>query len=155
MLVAVTVVAGVAPVAQADDNSVYQAWGSQDAEIERWGEKIRATERSRLSRRKKAARVIRLLDELRETVAEVTTAVKAEQPSSEKGTEAKSLALKTNARFDGGIVNTRKALRLFLDGASAGKVDRYLRRGDALFDEAVAYEKRARRAFKEAGVQVE
>ncbi|MDQ3934920.1 MAG: hypothetical protein M3340_09870 [Actinomycetota bacterium] len=143
-----------APAARADDNGVYQAWIAHDAKFERLAEKIRATERSSRTRRQKATRIIALIDDMREVLAENTTGVRAQEPSSEKGTEAKALALKSNARVDASVLNTRKGLRLFLDGASQSKIDRYLRRGRVLIKEASAYAKRARTAFKEAGVSV-
>jgi hypothetical protein len=43
-------------------------------------------------------------------------------------------------------------MRLSLDGASRSKVDRSLKRADAYVDEAVRYEKKARTAFRDAGV---
>ncbi len=153
LLAALALVA--APAAQADDSSVLQAWNAHDAKFKRLGEKVRETERSNRTARQKAKRIIALTDDARELLAENTAGVKAEQASSEKGAEGRRLALKSNARFDAELAATRKGLRLFLDGASERRVDSYLRRAEELTRESLSYAKRARKAFREAGLDVE
>lgn len=154
VLLALAALAAGAPAAQADDNGVYQAWIAHDAQFERHSEKVRENTRSSRSPRAKAARLIRLVDDVRKVLAENSAGVRAQEPSTEKGAEGKSLALKSNARVDASVLSTRKAMRLFLDRASRSKVDRYIRRADALAKEATTYAKRARAAFREAGVAV-
>ena len=150
LVLALSVVA--APVAQADDNSVYQAWIAHDAEFDKHGAAVRKNERSDRSARSKAKRLIEIVEAARKTLAENTAGVDAQQPSSERGGDGKTLALKSNARLDLSFLSTRKAMRLFLDGASRRKVVRYLDRADSYIDEAVRYEKKARTAFRDAGV---
>ena len=145
----------LAPVVRADDRSVYDAWNAHDAQFDRNAEKMEENYQSGRSPRRKAKRLIALIDDTRELLAKNTAGVKAEQASSEKGAEARGLALKSNARFGESLLIARKGWRLFVDGASDRKVDRYLRRADVLLDESLSYAKRARSAFKEAGVSVQ
>ena len=154
LLLALAVALVTAPAAVADDNSVYQAWVAHDAKFAEFGAGVRKNNRSSTSPRKKAARLIELMDGVRKVLAENTAGVKGQTASSADGERGRTLALKCNARLDGSFLKTRKAMRLFLDGASRRKVDAYLDQADVLNEQASSYEMRARTAFKAAGVQI-
>jgi hypothetical protein len=143
-----------APAAQADDTSVYQAWTGHDSEFEQLGKDLRRHLRSwEKSGYRKGSKAIADVDKTRQTLAQVTSDVNTEQASSPRGGTAKSLALKSNDAFDASLAKLRKAVKLGMAG-KRGAMKRALDDADALLARSQRYVKKARTAFKEAGVAV-
>lgn len=151
---ALAAVAVAAPVALADDDSVYRAWTAHDDEFAQLGKDLRrqigAWEDSHY---RKGSKAIKTIDRTRATLAQVTSDVNAQQPSSDHGADGKKLALKSNAVFDASLAKMRKAIKLGMAGKLA-KMRRARSEAEDLAARAIRYEKRARAAFKAAGVAV-
>ena len=155
MAAVVTAAFGIAsPAAAADDNSVYRAYVSRDADFVKLGKHVRRGMRiwyrSGWKRSKPAlralARTVKACDEL-------IPAIDAEQPSSDHGARGKSAAI-ASVRFLGKSAATAgKGVRAGTAGHRA-RAKRLLARADRQLRQAGAEEKVARREFKAAGVQI-
>jgi hypothetical protein len=150
VLVAVLATLGAAAPAAADDQSVYAAWTSEDAEAERLQRAI-GREADRWGRTGRAGRLLRLIGEVRALVDRVTAAVTAEQPSSEAGARAKEFALSNLDNFDREFLLNRRAIKAAEDGRFR-RARRLLNRAERREDAANRAHRRARRAFREAGI---
>ena len=145
----------VPSVAQADDNSVYGAYVSRDAEFEQLGKELRgrmgAWQRSHS--RRTGRRVLDTVKKTRSAIAELSAAVKAQPSSSANGERAKSYALRSLRWFDSSQAALASSVRARLAGRRRDEVV-WLRRADARIDAAADNETLARRYFKRAGVQI-
>ena len=144
----------MAPAALADDNSVYGAYVSRDADFAKLGKQVRRGLRTwNRSGRKKSKPALRALRKTVKACDELIAAIKAEQPSSEHGKKGKAAAIASVAFIRKSAVTAAKAVRAGTRGHNA-KANKLFRQADRQLKRAGDKEKTARREFKAAGVQV-
>lgn len=151
LLLALALSLVAAPVAVADDKAVADAWVAHDSEYKQHNAALRKNAKSNRSPREKATRAMEIFDAVRKTLAKNQAHVKAQQPSSEHGADAKSFILKSNALADLVFINRRKAWRAYRDGNDA-KSERYDRRADKYMKRGDRYTAKAEAALRRAGV---
>lgn len=154
LLAALVALAAFAPVAQADDQSVFDAWVRENnalAKLETALGKNLKTWSSSSGR--KGGPALERITKIRALIARRTAAVNDEDASTSKGASARKNALANLRDYDAAMVKLRNAVRAGMDG-DAGKADRYLAQYDALVARARKYEKRARDAFVATGVEI-
>src|SRR3954470_5911586 len=90
-LVVTAIALGVlAPAALADDNSVYQAYVSRDADFSRLGKQLKKDLRAWVaSHRTKPGPALATIRDSRSACSDVVAAIKGQQPSSGNGTKAR------------------------------------------------------------------
>ena len=155
LVAALVAMAVAAPAAAADDASVYAAWTRFDADFERLGNDVRRGLRVfRRSNFRRGRPALRALAETRRKIDETAAAVSAEQPSSDPGSRAKALALRSLESFKAALTATSRGVRAGMRRRLRVMVRR-LRRADELLEASLRYERRARARFREAGVQVQ
>jgi hypothetical protein len=153
-LVAAAVLLAPPAPASADDQAVWSAYNSHSPVLHdaihayvRAGRRARA----RPSRTRRVRVWIRTGQRIREVVALVADEVRAEEPSSGAGRQAKSLALHSLRDWRASLAIQRKALRLYLRGRDRRSLH-FGRLAVRTFDRSKRLDKRALRAFREAGI---
>jgi hypothetical protein len=144
---------GAAP-ALADDNSVYQAYISRDADFSRAGKEVRRGVRIvEQSNGRRTGPLQRALRKTRNLCTELIEVVEAEESSSDAGRRAKEAAIES-------IRLLRQSTVALSRGVTAAKrgqrrrAARLARQAERLADRSIAATRRARRAFREAGVDL-
>ena len=156
MVVAVALVAmgAFAPVAVADDQSVYDAWVSRDADFARLGREARSAEREwERSNGQRTRRFLRVIRATQRVLREVDAAINAQTPSSDNGTRGKTLALRSNAYFHASLGHLRRAIVAF-KRRERRRAARHARAAEADLTRSGRAARGARRAFRAAGVQL-
>jgi hypothetical protein len=144
----------LAPAALASDDSVYQAYVSRDSDFTRLGNQLKKDLKAWVrSGRTKPAPALKTIRQSRSLCGDVVTAMKAESPSSSNGTKAKKQAIASVRSLSGSL----KALAGGIRARTAhhlAKAKRLAAKADALLKRSLREQKRARRFFKAAGVQI-
>jgi hypothetical protein len=154
ILFAIVALLVAAPAAVADDQGIYDAWIAHDSEFAQLSKDFDKGMRSwEKSGYKKPGKAYAAIDKTRKLLAQTNAEMKAQQSSSAKGAEAGNLALKSNSEFDAALAKVRKAVK-YATAGSDGKASAAFEDADALFTRSLKYEKRARKAFKAAGVAI-
>jgi hypothetical protein len=152
MVAMLAALAVAAPLAQADDQSVYDAWTAENSTLAKLesalGRNLKAWSRSGGS---KGAPALERISRIRALVARRRQAVAAEDPSSGAGGSGRKNALAALRHYDSAMVNLRRAVRAGMDG-DMRSARAYLGRYDALIERSQKYERRALAAFEDAGV---
>jgi hypothetical protein len=143
-----------AGVASADDTSVYGAYVSRDADFAKAAKQVRAGTRAwRRSHLKRPGKVLAALRRAGRLTRSLSATVKAEQASTDHGRAGKAAALASLRYLRLEFVAAAGSVR----AATAHKPKRAKRlaaQADRLSKRALAAERRARREFKAAGVQL-
>lgn len=143
-----------AGTAMADDNSVYGAYVSRDADFASLGKQVRAGLRTwKRSHYRRPARALRALRKTTRLIGDVSAAVKAEEPSSEPGRRGKAAALASMRYFRGSLTTLSASIRATTNRHPKRGL-RLARKGERLSKRADRATRRARGAFREAGVQI-
>jgi hypothetical protein len=154
VLIAAVIAFGVlAPLALADDNSIYQAYVSRDADFSRLGKQLKKDIRAwvRSGRTKPGAALATIRS--RSTCADVVAEMQSQPPSSDNGLKARDLAIAS-------VKDLRASLGFLARGIKArtahhaAKAKRLAKKADALLARSLKETKQARKFFKAAGVQV-
>jgi hypothetical protein len=144
----------VPAAAQADDNSVYGAYVSRDADFSRLGKQLKKDIKAWVdSGRKRPAAALATIRQSRKAISEVSGAIKSEQASSDDGKRGKAKALASVHDLGASLKALAGGIRARTNGRVAA-AKRLARRSDALLQRSLKEEKAARRAFKAAGVQI-
>jgi hypothetical protein len=154
-LVAVAIAFGaMAPIALADDSSVYGAYVSRDADFSRLGKQLKQDIKAWVrSGRKRPAAALKTIKESKVVIGDVLDAIKAEQPSSDNGKRGKTAALASTRDLGASLTALANGIRKRTAGHLAA-ARRAGRRADRLLTRSLKEEKAARKAFKAAGVQI-
>jgi hypothetical protein len=154
VLLAALAVAFTAGPAFADDQSVYDAFVSQDAKLDRFGKEFRRGLKVwKRSHYRRDARVLAALDKVLPALAQVERSVAGETASSDHGRAARTAALDD-------LRNLRRATLLLRKGIVAlthhhpRRALRHSKAARRAVRLATAAEKRWRREFKAAGITV-
>jgi len=143
-----------APVASADDSSVYGAWVSRDGDFAKLGRQYQKDlELWVRSGHKKQAPVLEVIAKTRKLCGTVNAAIGAESPSSADGKRGKSSALASDSYLAQSLGARASSIR----ARSAGRIRKaraLAARADSLLACSGKAEKRARKAFKAAGVHL-
>jgi hypothetical protein len=154
VLAAAVLLVPAAGVARADDNSVYGAYVSRDADFTKLGKQVRSGlrswSRSGLKRPKPA---LRALAATVQTCDELSSAIAKEQPSSSHGARGKKAALASVGFLKRFAATISKSVRAGTAGHRA-KARGLLKLADRLSAQASSKETVARREFKAAGVKI-
>lgn len=154
LVLAATAVGVLAPAALADDNGVYGAYVSRDADFSRLGKQLKKDIKAWVaSHHRKPAPALATIKDSRAACSDVIAAMKGEQPSSDNGTKARAHAVAS-------VSDLRKSLGALAGGIRArtarhaAKAKRFAERANVLLKRSLKEEKRARSLFKAAGVAV-
>jgi hypothetical protein len=143
-----------AGLARADDNSVYGAYVSRDADFTKLGKQVRRGLRIwKNSGNKRSGPALAALRDTRTAIGELSAAIEAEQASSTPGRHAKSAALASLRIFKREVTVAAAGVRAGTRGHRA-KARRLLTQATRLARRSLAAQNRARRWFKKAGVQI-
>src|SRR3954467_15018054 len=113
LVVAAIAPGGLTPAGPAADNGVYQAYVSRDADFTRLGKQLKKDIKAWVSsHRTKPGAALATIRETRGACADVITALKGEQPSSDNGTKARKLAIAS-------VSDLRKSLSTLAAGIKA------------------------------------
>jgi hypothetical protein len=153
-VVAALAAGAFAPPASASDQSVYDAYVSRDADFKRLGKQFVRAQRTfrrsgfRMSRPvlRAVGRTVKLLDALRPKIA-------AEQPSTDAGRRGRAAALASVRLFRKSLSHVRAGVAA-LKGGRRRAGARQFRRANRIADGSAKAERRARKAFRQAGVTV-
>ena len=149
---AVLALLAVAPAAQADDASVFDAWTAENQSLatleDRLEKNLRSWERSSF---RKGEPAVETIGRIRKLIARRRKAVSAQEPSSSDGRDGKSLALANLRDYDSAMVKLKRAVESGM-ARRFGQADRYLGQYRELMRRAEKYEARANVQFSEAGV---
>ena len=141
-------------VALADDNSVYGAYVSRDADFAKLGKQVRRGVKTwKQSGYKRPKPLLRALGKLAKACDQLTTVIKAEQASSDHGAKAKAAAIASVHWLGKSAVTTAKGVRAATH-KHKGRARKLARQADRYLDRSLKKEKEARREFKAAGVQI-
>jgi hypothetical protein len=144
-----------AGVAQADDNSVYGAYVSQDAAFRKLGKQFRRGLRTwKRSHYKNADPAVKALSGSIDKLREVDILLAAEEASTDHGRRAKAEALASVRLLRRATTALRKGIRE-LTARKPKAALRHARQSRRLLKKAAAAETRARREFRAAGIQVD
>lgn len=125
-----------------DDAAVLRVYESRDADFKRLGKETRAAIGAwQESGNKREEPVLRVIEETRQTLRELRTAVQAEEPSSPRGAEGKKLALEALELFDRSQVLATKGVKDVTAGKASGQ--RTLDEAEELLDSSAKPSKRA------------
>jgi len=154
VLVSMVALGVLAPPALADDNGVYQAYVSRDSDFTRLGNQLKRDIRAWVrSHRTKPGPALATIRDSRAVCSDVVAAMQGQQASSNDGTEAKKHAVAS-------VKDLGASLRALGAGIRArtahhrAKAKRLGKKADALLSRSLKEEKRARKLFKAAGVEV-
>jgi hypothetical protein len=140
--------------AGATDRSVYHAYVSRDRDFALLGGDLgRALRRWERSGHKRQAPVLKVLRRGHKLIAQLRRVVEAEPPSSSNGKHGKTEALATLTYMDRSFTSLAKGIRARTAGHLAA-AKRYMAKWRRLDTLAGKAEKRARKWFKAAGVQL-
>ena len=143
-----------APAALADDNSVYGAYVSRDADFVKLGKQVRRGLKTwKQSGYKRPKPLLRALGKLAKACDQLTAVIKAEQASSDHGAKAKAAAIASVHWLGRSAVTTAKGVRAATH-KHRGRARKFARQADRYLDRSLKREKEARREFKAAGVQI-
>jgi hypothetical protein len=140
----------LAPVAAADDQSVYDVWVSRDSGFAQAG---RTFTRAMAHQPPRTAPALRALRKGLRLIKVVVGAINAQTPSSDAGNRGKSAALESMNLFRLSLVHKRRAVAALAEHHRR-LANRELKRGSSLTKRSLQVQNTARQAFKEAGVQV-
>jgi hypothetical protein len=154
LVVAAITFGAAAPAALADDNGVYQAYVSRDADFTRLGKQLKKDSKAWVrSGRTKPEAVLATIKDTRAVCSDVLSALKSQDSSSDNGAKAKThatrsvKALRASLAVLGGAIRARTAHHL-------AKAKRLAKKATALSSRSLKEERLARKFFKAAGVQV-
>ena len=142
------------PAALADDKSIYAAYVSRDSDFVRLNKRLSKDIDAWIDAgRKKPGRALKTIRKLRGACSYLIAAMKREASSSDNGRKAKKWAITSVRPIDGSLRLLGRTLKV----RSAGHVNRAERlayRSDALALRSERDNKRARKFFKAAGVEL-
>jgi len=150
MASAVLLAAAASP-AQADDTSVRAAWEGNDPQFAKLGRSLdRALENWKESDFRRWRPVVRVYTRIRRLLTKTRKATRAEQASTERGGEARKLALDSMRVFDQSLATFSRGVRRAVRGdrRATGDADRGVR----LERRSLNLAKKAHRIFNELGV---
>jgi hypothetical protein len=154
VLVSIVALAVLAPPALADDNGVYQAYVSRDSDFTRLGNQLRKDIRAWVkSHRTKPGPALATIRDSRAVCSDVVAAIHGQQPSSAEGTKAKKQAVASVKDLGASLRALGAGIRARTAHHTA-KAKRLAKKADALLSRSLKEEKRARKLFKAAGVEV-
>jgi hypothetical protein len=141
-----------APVAQADDQSVFDAWTRENttlAKLEKaLGKNLKTWSSSNGS---KGGPALERISKIRTVIARRRAAVTGEDPSTGDGGSGRKNALASLRDYDAAMVKLRSAINAGMDRKTK-RAGSYLGQYDALIARSQKYEKRALDAFEAAGI---
>jgi hypothetical protein len=144
----------VPATAAADDSSVYGAYVSRDADFTKLGKQVRRGLRTwRQSDFNRAKPALKALAATAKTCDELSSAIDAEQSSSDHGTRAKAAALASINYLGRSTITAAQGVRAGTHGHTA-RANRLLGKATRQLKTSGAKEKVARREFKAAGVEI-
>ena len=152
LLVAVAALLAAAPAAQADDESVFRAWTHENqtlAKLESALAKDLKTWSS--SGGRKGGPALERIAKIRKLIARRQDSVSAEDASTGAGGSGRKNALASLRDYYAAMVKLRRAIVAGMDGRS-GTANSYVAQYDALIERSQKYERRALKAFEDAGV---
>lgn len=152
LLVSLVALLGAAPVAQADDRSVYKAWKAENKSWATLEDRLEGNLKTwQSSGYRKTGPALETIGKIRALIARRKKAVAAEAHSTGEGKDAKSLALANLRTYDSAMVKLKRAVEL---GAQRkySEANENLREYRALLKRASSYERRAQAAFEDADV---
>jgi hypothetical protein len=153
LLLAFAALLAAAPVAQAADKDVFREWTRENTTWSKLedalGKNLNTWTNSGY---KKGDPALQRISKIRTLIARRKKAVLAEESSSDDGANGKSLALANLRDYNDGLIKLRKAVYVGMDG-HINSANSYLKQYDALIARAGRYEKRAHKAFQDAGVE--
>jgi hypothetical protein len=152
LLLALAALLAAAPAAQADDESVFDAWTRENATLAKL-ESALAKNLKTWSRSggRNGGPALERISKIRRLVARRRAAVTDEEPSTGKGASGRKNALAALRDYDAAMVKLRSAINAGMDGNSR-KASSYLGQYDELIARSRKYERRAFAAFEDAGV---
>jgi ATP/maltotriose-dependent transcriptional regulator MalT len=155
MVVAVMMAALCVPAtAAADDSSVYGAYVSRDADFAKLGKQLKRGLRAwKASHYESPGQALSAIQETHKVLGEVTSAIDAEQPSSDDGKRGKAAALASVKALDRSVILLSRGIKARTAGHRA-RAAAFARKSDRQLARSIKAEKTARRAFRAAGVQV-
>jgi hypothetical protein len=152
LLLALAALLVAAPVAGADDESVFRAWTRENTTLAKLesalGKNLRTWERSG---GRNGGPALERIAKIRRLVARRREAVTGEDASTGKGASGRKNALASLRDYDAAMVKLRAAINAGMDGDSS-LATKHLGRYDELIARSQRYERRALAAFEEAGV---
>jgi hypothetical protein len=152
LLLALAALLAAAPVAQADDESVFRAWTRENTTLAKLesalGKNLKTWSRSD---GRNGGPALERIAKIRRLVARRRAAVTDEDASTGKGASGRKNALAALRDYDAAMVKLRNAINAGMDGNSR-RASSYLGEYDALIARSQKYERRALAAFDDAGV---
>jgi hypothetical protein len=154
VLVSMLALGVLAPVALADDNSIYQAYVSRDSDFTRLGNQLKKDIRAWVkSHRTKPAAALATIRDARGACSDVIAAMQQQPPSSGNGKKARVAAIASVKDLGASLGTLARGIKA-RTAHHAAKAKRLAHKSDALLARSLKEQKRARKFFKAAGVQV-
>ena len=152
LLLIATALLVAAPIAQADDESVYRAWTDENttlAKLEKTlGKNLKTWSNSNGAN---GGPALERITKIRALVARRKKAVTAEDASTGDGGSGRKNALASLRDYDAAMLKLRSAIHAGMDGR-ASTANSYIKQYRALIERSQKYERRALDAFEDAGV---
>jgi hypothetical protein len=155
LLVAMTAVLGAAAApALASDESVYQAYTARDADFAKASKQVQRGLRVWAdSNFKRTGPVLKALAKTRRLCKQLVASIEGENSETDAGERGKTAAIESVRLISRSTVAAAKGVRAGKNGRRK-RSKRLLHQGDVLLKRSAAAEKRARKAFREAGVEL-
>jgi hypothetical protein len=152
LLLALAALLAAAPVAQADDESVFRAWTRENTTLAKLEDALDKNLKTwQRSGGKNGGPALERIAKIRRLVARRRAAVTDEEASTGNGGSGRKNALAALRDYDAAMVKLRSAINAGMDGDSRAATT-YLGRYDELIARSQRYEERALAAFRDAGV---